>query len=92
MRQLFFWSILFPLLLGILLCFASFACIVTFIVLSCCSVFFGGMLAWLFPTMGLIGGLILLSQGLSNIHTGMIYKEVQNRPKYVVAEKINIEK
>ena len=84
--------LLFPLFLGFLLCFASFACLVTFIVLSCCSVFFGGAVAWLFPTVGLIGGLILFSQGLSNIHTSMIYKEVQGRPKYIVAEKINIEK
>lgn len=80
-----------PLILGILLGVASVACFITFIVLSCVGVWFGGLVAWLFPTISLIGGISLVCQGLSNIHTNMIYKEVQNRPKYVVSETINIE-
>lgn len=82
----------FPLVAGIVLGVLSLACFITFIVLSCLDISFGGLTAWLFPTIACIGAISLVSQGLSNIHTNMIYTEVQNRPKYVVAEKINIEK
>lgn len=81
----------FPLVTGIVLGVLSLACFITFIVLSCLDVPFGGLTAWLFPTIACIGAISLFCQGLSNIHTNMIYTEVQNRPKYVVAEKINIE-
>ena len=80
-----------PIKLGLLLGFASLACFVTFIVLTCCHIFFGGLTAWLFPTVGALGGVILTCQGLTNLHVGMIYKEVQNRPKYIIAEKYNFE-
>lgn len=80
-----------PIKLGFLLGFASVACFVTFIVLLCLGVEFGGLTAWLFPTVGAIGGVILVCQGLANVHTHMIYKEVQNRPKYIVSEKYNFE-
>ena len=80
-----------PIKLGFLLGFASVACFITFIVLACCGVYFGGLTAWLFPTVGLFAALLLLSQGVANIHTNMIYKEVQNRPKYIVTREKNFE-
>ena len=80
-----------PIKLGLLLCFLSAACFATFIVLACLGQAFGGLTAWLFPTMGALSGVILTCQGLSNVHTNMIYKEVQNRPKYIIAEKYNFE-
>ena len=80
-----------PIKLGLLLCFLSAACFATFIVLACLGQSFGGLTAWLFPTMGALSGVILTCQGLSNVHTNMIYKEVQNRPKYIIAEKYNFE-
>lgn len=80
-----------PIKLGFLLGFVSVACFVTFIVLLCLGIEFGGLTAWLFPTVGAIGGVILVCQGLANVHTHMIYKEVQNRPKYIVSEKYNFE-
>jgi len=83
------YTLTLPIKLGCGLCIFSFACFLTFIVLSCCGVGFGGLVAWLFPTIATATGLILLCQGLANIHTGMIYKETQNRPKYILAEKIN---
>ncbi len=86
------YTLTFPIKLGILLCFLSVACFITFIVLHCCKVFFGGLTAWLFPSIGLAAGLILFFQGLANMHTAMIYKEVQNRPKYIVSERVNIDK
>ncbi len=83
------YTLTFPIKLGIGLGFLSVACFITFIVLACCRVAFGGLTAWLFPTVGLAASIILLCQGVANIHTAMIYREVQNRPKYIVAEKLN---
>jgi dolichol-phosphate mannosyltransferase len=78
-----------PLKLGLLIGFLSAVCFATFIMLSCLGVAFGGLTAWLFPTIGAFSGVILTCQGLSNVHTNMIYKEVQNRPKYIISEKYN---
>ncbi len=86
------YTLTFPIKLGALLGFLSVACMVTFIVLSCCKIFYGGLLAWLFPTIGIFSSILLVCLGVGNIHTAMIYKEVQNRPKYIVAEKKNIDK
>ena len=80
-----------PIKLGIFLGLASVACFITFIVLFCLGVDFGGLTAWLFPTIGLGSSITLISQGRANLHTAMIYREVQNRPKYIIAEKLNLE-
>ena len=85
------YSLSLPIKLGLLLGFASLACFITFIVLTCLGIFFGGMLAWLFPTVGALFAVVLVCQGLANMHTAMIYREVQNRPKYIVAEKLNFD-
>ncbi len=84
-------GLIFPIKTGLLLGFASVACFITFIVLACLGIEFGGLTAWLFPTIGLVGSLTLVCQGRANLHTAMIYREVQNRPKYIVAEKLNLE-
>lgn len=86
------YTLTFPIKLGILLGVASMACFITFIVLSCLGVAFGGLTAWLFPTFGALTAVILVCQGVANMHTAMIYKEVQNRPKYIVAESKNLDK
>lgn len=85
------YTLSLPLKGGIVLSVLSVLCFITFIVLSCLKVYFGGLVAWLFPTIGLGVGVILACQGLANLHTAMIYKEVQNRPRYIIAEKKNIE-
>ncbi|MBR4943160.1 MAG: glycosyltransferase family 2 protein [Clostridia bacterium] len=85
------YTLTLPLKLGLLLGFASVACFVAFIVLTCCNVFFGGLMAWLFPTVGGLAATLLVCQGLANIHTAMIYKEVQNRPKYILSDTYNID-
>ncbi len=79
-----------PLKLGIAGGFLSVLCFIVFIVLACCKVGFGGLVAWLFPTITLAASVALVCHGLSNIYLSMIYREVQNRPKYIVAEKINL--
>ena len=86
------YTLTFPIKLGLALGFLSFACFITFIVLTCCHVAFGGLISWLFPTMGMLSAIILVCQGVANIHTAMIYREVQNRPKYILAEKYNFDK
>ena len=85
------YTLTFPIKLGLGLGFASAACFFAFIVLACCKVWFGGLTAWLFPTVGALAAIILVCQGVANIHTSMIYREVQNRPKYIVADKYNFE-
>lgn len=83
------YTLTFPIKLGVLLGVLSVACFITFLVLTCCHIWFGGLAAWLFPTIGAFSAVILVCQGLANMHTAMIYKEVQNRPKYILEEKIN---
>jgi dolichol-phosphate mannosyltransferase len=83
------YTLTFPIKLGIGLGILSVACFITFIVLSCLGIAFGGLVAWLFPTMGVLTAIILVCQGVANIHTAMIYREVQNRPKYIISETFN---
>ena len=83
------YTLTFPLKLGIALGVLSLACFITFIILACTGVGFGGLTAWLFPTVGALTAILLVCQGLANMHTAMIFKEVQNRPIYIVAEEVN---
>ena len=85
------YTLTFPIKLGVLLGFLSVACFITFIVLGCLDIFYGGLIAWLFPSIVAMGAVILVCQGIANIHTSMIYHEVQNRPKYIIAEKMNFD-
>lgn len=85
------YTLTFPIKLGVLLGFLSVACFITFIVLACQDIWFGGLVAWLFPAIGLALAISLVCQGLANMHVAMIYKEVQNRPKYIVSEKLNFD-
>lgn len=80
----------FSLKLGIFCTACSIVAYIVFIVLSCLNVAFGGLIAWLFPTMSLATGLILIGQGVSNIQTNMIYKETQNRPIYIIEKTNNL--
>ena len=86
------YTLTLPIKLGVGLGLLSGLCFVTFIVLACLNVSFGGLTAWLFPSIGLATSILLVCQGLAGMHTGMIYKEVQNRPRYIVAEKKNLDK
>ena len=70
--------------------FLSVATFITFIVLTCLK-FSLPLVAWLFPTVVLCFSVSWVLNGLSNIYTGRIYKEVQDRPKYIIREKINFD-
>ena len=85
------YTLTFPIKLGVLFGVLSVACFIVFIVLACKDIFFGGLTSWLFPTIGLTLAISLVCQGLANMHVAMIYKEVQNRPKYIVSERINFD-
>lgn len=86
------YTLTLPIKLGLFLGIASLLAFITFIVLTCTGVWFGGLTAWLFPTVALAIAIVLICQGVSNIHLHMVYKEVQNRPKYIVADKRNFDK
>lgn len=85
------YHLTFPIKLGVGLGIVSLLCFATFIVLTCLGIGFGGLVAWLFPTIAAMGAVTLVCQGMANIHLGMIYREVQNRPKYIVSEKYNFD-
>ena len=72
--------------------FLSFASFITFIVFAVLAILNMGvnLVAWLFPTVGLLAGIILIMQGFSNLYIGRIYDEVKGRPNYIVSETINI--
>ena len=76
---------------GLIGSFLSMACFTTFIVLSCCKIFLP-LTAWLFPTIAMLFSLSFILNGFSNIYLRRTYQEAQARPRYLVAEKINIEK
>jgi len=86
------YTLTLPIKLGLIFGTMSVACFIVFIALACAGVDFGGLTAWLFPTLCALTAVLLVCQGLANMHTAMIYREVQNRPKYIVAETFNMEK
>lgn len=53
----------FPLKLGVFGGVLSIACFIAFIVLTCLKIPFGGLVAWLFPSMGLLASVLLVTQG-----------------------------
>ncbi len=85
------YTLTVPIKLGALLGVLSGICFIVFLVLACAGVRFGGLVAWLFPTVAAACAILLVCQGLANMHVAMIYKEVQNRPKYILSEKINFD-
>lgn len=80
----------FAMKFGIFGGFLSCATFITFIVLACLKINLP-LTAWLFPTVVLCFSMSWVFNGLSNIYTGRIYKEVQNRPKYIIRETLNFE-
>ncbi len=64
---------------------------VTFIVLAICKISLP-LVAWMFPTVTLLASLGFVFNGLSNVYLARVYSEVQNRPKYIIREKINFDK
>lgn len=63
----------------------------TFIILACCKIVLP-LVAWLFPAIALMFSILFVLMWVSNIYVARIYKEVQDRPLYVIRDKINFEK
>ena len=75
---------------GIAFGIMSLIAFITFIVLVCCGISLP-LVAWLFPTIVLLAGIILVMNGFSNVYIGRIYDEVKGRPNFIVGDTINIE-
>lgn len=69
---------------------ASLAAFITFIVLAINHIVLP-LAAWLFPTIGCCFAVLLGVMALNNIYIRRIYTEAQNRPRFIVAEKVNID-
>ena len=76
---------------GLLLSFLSVAGFITLIVLLATGVY-SNLVAWLFPTVGLLFGIKFVIDAIGNLYLGKVYDEVKNRPEYIVSDKINLEK
>lgn len=85
------WPLSLSLKAGLFGVVSAMLCFVTFIVLACCQIVLP-LTAWLFPTLALGFGALALFNGISNLYIEKINAEVQNRPEYIVAEKINLER
>ncbi len=76
---------------GLLLSFLSVAGFITLIVLLATGVY-SNLVAWLFPTVGLLFGIKFVIDAIGNLYLGKVYDEVKNRPEYIVSDKINLDK
>lgn len=83
------WPLSLSMKAGILGGFSSCICFLVFIILACCKIVLP-VSAWLFPTITLLFSIMFVFNGLSNIYLRRTYEEVQNRPRYIIAERINI--
>lgn len=67
----------------------SLVCFTTFVVLACCKIFLP-LTAWLFPTITVCFAILFGVHAMNNVYVKRIYQESQNRPKFIVAERVNI--
>lgn len=80
----------FSMKFGIFGGFASAVTFIVFIVLACLGKGVPSMF-WLYPTIVLCFSLSWVFDGLSNIYTARIYKEVQNRPLFIIRDTLNFD-
>lgn len=76
--------------IGLAFTILSLLAFATFIVLACCKIALP-LVAWLFPTVTLIGSMIFVFNGITNLYIERIYAETKNRPDYIIDKKINFE-
>lgn len=73
---------------GVSLCALSFTALIVFVFLRIFLPSFNPVW-WILGAIGLIGGLILTSQGILGVYLYRTYQETQNRPEYLLDETIN---
>lgn len=84
------WPLSLSMKTGIFGGLLSLICYLVFIILACCKIVLP-LSAWLFPTITICASAMLVFNGITNIYLRRTYEEVQNRPRYIIAEKINID-
>lgn len=82
----------FPLKAGMVACFGAVAGYIALIILTALGVDYGGLTAWLFPSLALAVGLLSINTGLQNLYLSEIYKEERKRPHFIVRELYNLDK
>ncbi len=85
------WPLSLSLKAGIFGGVLSLICYLVFIILACCKIALP-VVAWLFPTLTIMTSVMLVFNGITNIYLKRTYEEVQNRPRYIIAEKLNVDK
>lgn len=84
------WPLYISFKSGILCGFLSVCAFLTFIILAICGTVLP-LTAWLFPTIFLLFSVSYVFNGITNIYLRKTYEEVQNRPRFIIREKINFD-
>lgn len=84
------WPLTLSMKAGMIGSFLSGICFTVFTILACCRIFLP-VSAWLFPTIVLLFSLSFIFNGFTNVYLRKNYQESQGRPRFIVAEKLNIE-
>lgn len=83
-----YWPLKFFMGVGIFITGLSFLGLIGLIVLQIVVKGFNP-LWWILPVNGLIGGLLMVSKGVSDLYLMRVYDESKNRPEYIIQDKIN---
>ena len=83
------WPLTLSIKFGIGFSALSVVAAIVLAVLNICGVY-THPLYYLFPFNGLIGGLLMVFKGISDMYLHKTYEQVKNRPEYVIDKKINL--
>lgn len=83
------WPLTLSIKFGIGFLALSVVAAIVLAVLNICGVY-THPLYYLFPFNGLIGGLLMVFKGISDMYLHKTYEQVKDRPEYVIDKKINL--
>ena len=83
------WPLTLSIKFGIGFSALSVVAAIVLAVLNICGVY-THPLYYLFPFNGLIGGLLMVFKGISDMYLHKTYEQVKARPEYVIDKKINL--
>ncbi|MBQ4586186.1 MAG: glycosyltransferase family 2 protein [Clostridia bacterium] len=83
------WPLTLSIKFGIGFSALSVVAAIVLAVLNICGVY-THPLYYLFPFNGLIGGLLMVFKGISDMYLHKTYEQVKDRPEYVIDKKINL--
>lgn len=84
------WPLSLAMVAGIIFGLASFVIFTTFSILAICKISLP-VAAWIIPLIITCFSVLFTLNGFSNIYLRRTYEESQNRPRYIVSEKINMD-